>query len=135
MRVRAAIGKTNPHASRLRRDSTDAERLMWRALRNRQLDGLKFRRQATIGPYIPDIVCIDAKLVVEIDGGQHDEQADRQRSAFLMQRGFKVLRFWNNEVLENCEGVLETIVRAAAQRMTREEIPSPNPLPRAGEDL
>jgi adenine-specific DNA-methyltransferase len=114
-------------------DSTDAERLMWRALRSRQLGGFKFRRQATIGPYIPDFVCIDAGLVVEIDGGQHDEVADRTRTSFLEQRGFRVLRFWNNDVLENCEAVLETILRAA--RAASGEGPSPYPLPRAGEGI
>ncbi|WP_309662202.1 DUF559 domain-containing protein [Sphingomonas sp.] len=132
MRVLAPIGKANPHARRLRRDSTDAEQLMWRALRSRQLAGLKFRRQATIGPYIPDFVCVEARLVVEIDGGQHDEELDRQRTRFLEQHGFKMLRFWNNDVLENSDGVLETILRAA--RAGTEEEPSPCPLPRAGEE-
>ena len=131
MTVLAPIGKTNPHARRLRRDSTDAERLMWRALRSRQLADLKFRRQATIGPYIPDFVCIEARLVIEIDGGQHDEDLDRERTRFLEQRGFKVLRFWNNDVLANPEEVLETILRAA--QAGKGEKPSPYPLPRAGE--
>ena len=134
MTVLAPIGKTNPHAARLRRDSTDAERLMWRALRSRQCGCLKVRRQATIGPYIADFVCIEARLIVEIDGGQHDANIDSRRTKFLERHGFKVLRFWNNDVLENLEGVLETIGRAAAERM-KEEIPSPNPLPRAGEGI
>jgi very-short-patch-repair endonuclease len=107
--------------------------VIWRALRSRQLEDLKFRRQATIGPYIPDFVCIEARLVVEIDGGQHAEELDRERTRFLEQRGFKVLRFWNNDVLANSEGVLETILRVAQVR--KKEGPSPNPLPRAGEGL
>ena len=107
---------------------------MWRALRSRQLDGLKFRRQAKIGPYIFDFVCIEARLIVEIDGGQHDTDIDSNRTKFLEQHGFKVLRFWNNDVLENLEGVLETIVNAAAERRTK-EIPSPYPLPHAGEEV
>jgi len=103
---------------------------MWRALRSRQLDGLKFRRQATIGPYIPDFVCVEAKLVVELDGGQHGDDMDGERTKFLELRGFKVLRFWNHDVLQNTEGVLEVILSSA---QARKEIPSPNPLPLAGE--
>ncbi|MBA3511938.1 MAG: endonuclease domain-containing protein [Sphingomonas sp.] len=123
------MGRTNPHARRLRRDSTNAERLIWRALRNRQLGGFKFRRQATIGWYIPDFVCIDAKLVIELDGGQHDAEMERERTKYLEQRGFNVLRFWNNDILENLEGVLETILAAAENKGE----PSPCPLPHAGE--
>ncbi len=100
-------------------------------MRARQLGGFKFRRQATIGRYIPDFVCIEAKLVVEVDGGQHASDLDRVRTKYLEQRGFNVLRFWNNEVLENPEGVLETIL--AAVEAMREEKPSPCPLPLAGE--
>jgi very-short-patch-repair endonuclease len=105
---------------------------MWRALRSRQLGGLKFRRQATIGRYIPDFVCIEAKLVVEIDGGQHEARLERERTQYLEQRGFKVLRFWNNEVLENPEGVLATILAAAQGGSVGK--PSPCPLPLAGEE-
>ena len=105
---------------------------MWQALRNRQLGNLKFRRQATIGPYIADFVCVEAKLVVELDGGQHREELDRQRTCFLEQRGFAVRRFWNNDVLENLPGVLETILRSA--RIEESEKPSPFPLLLAGEE-
>jgi very-short-patch-repair endonuclease len=96
----------------LRRDQTDAERLFWFAVRNRRLDGVKFRRQTTIGPYIVDFLCIEAMLVVELDGGQHSPEADAARTRFLEQRGYRVLRFWNNEVIENLEGVLLRVCEA-----------------------
>lgn len=105
---------------------TDAEQLLWQHLRSRQLNGLKFRRQATVGPYIADFLCVEARIIVEADGGQHSETRDFVRTQFLLSRGFRVLRFWNHDILENLEGVLTTI--AAAER-----IPSPNPLPHAGE--
>ena len=124
------IGKTNPHARRLRHDATDAEQLLWQRLRNRQLNGLKFRRQATVGPYVADFLCVEEKLIVEADGGQHSETADRRRTEFLESRGFRLLRFWNH-VLENIYGVLTTIA-AAAEKKERQN-PSPNPLPHAGE--
>ena len=93
-------------ARRLRRASTEAEKL-----RARQLGGAKFRRQTPIGPYIVDFVSFEHKLVLEIDGGQHNAPAGRQhdlkRTAWLENRGFRVLRFWNNQVLANLEGVLE----------------------------
>ena len=98
-------------ARRLRRASTDAEKLLWQNLRARQLGGAKFRRQTPIGPYIVDFVSFEHKLVVEIDGGQHNASAERQhdtkRTAWLESQGFRVLRFWNNQVLTNLEGVLE----------------------------
>jgi very-short-patch-repair endonuclease len=102
-------------ARRLRKDMTDAERQLWQKLRGRQTGG-RFRRQAPIGPYIVDFVAFDHRLVVELDGGQHaePEQADhdQRRTAFLEVEGFRVLRFWNNEVLGNTEGVLESILDA-----------------------
>ena len=122
------IGKTNPFARRLRIDSTEAERLLWQRLRNRQLGGNKFRRQVTIGPFIVDFACIDACLIVEIDGGQHSEERDAARTAFLQSKGYRVIRFWNNEVLENTEGVLQSILMELES-----QAPSPNPLPLAGE--
>ena len=101
-------------ARQLRRRSTDAERKLGSILRNRQLAGYKFRRQVPIGNYIVDFVCFEAHLIVEVDGGQHGEQQayDRQRTAWLEGQGFRVLRFWNTEVLGNVEGVKEVIVRA-----------------------
>jgi very-short-patch-repair endonuclease len=99
----------SPHAARLRRDATDVEQKVWAALRNRQLLGWKFRRQATIGPFVVDFLCVEAALVVELDGGQHDEDADAGRTAYLESKGLRVIRFWNHEVLENFEGVIEAI--------------------------
>ena len=134
MRVLAPIGKTNPHARELRRDSTPAERLLWSHLSNRQLGGLKFRRQTTVGPYVVDFLCVDAGLVVEADGGQHDTAIDASRTAFLTARGLRVLRFWNNDIIDNVEGVLETILAAASGGHETGK-PSPCPLPHAGEEI
>ncbi len=99
------------HARALRKQATEAERLLWRHLRSRQLDGHKFRRQTPVGPYVVDFLCLEERLVVELDGGQHADQQERdqERSAQLAGWGFRVLRFWNNEVLGNTEGVLEVI--------------------------
>ncbi|MBK1669612.1 hypothetical protein CKO28_16355 [Rhodovibrio sodomensis] len=99
---------------RLRRDATDAERALWRDLRNRTVAGAKIRRQQPIGPYIVDFVCLEARLVIEIDGGQHaiHVNADSKRTAFIEAEGYRVLRFWNNDVLTNPRGVYETIERA-----------------------
>lgn len=92
---------------------TDAELLLWRHLRLRQMAAYKFRRQYPIGPYIADFVCVKVGIVVEVDGGQHASvvKQDERRSMELMKRGYRVLRFWNNEVLENIAGVLEKIMR------------------------
>jgi len=117
-------------ARELRSKQTDAERLLWNKLRNRQLAGFKFRRQCTVEPYIVDFVCIEAKLIVELDGGQHQMQDayDGRRSQYLTSLGFKVLRFWNNDVLANMTGVLE-IIRG-------DLINSPHPCPlREGEGV
>jgi very-short-patch-repair endonuclease len=111
-------------ARRLRRDQTEAERRLWTHLRDRRLNGTKFRRQHSIGPFIADFCCTERGLVVELDGGQHAsrEEADRRRTAFLMQRGYRVLRFRDNEVMENIEAVLQRIAEAVSD-------PHPNPLP------
>jgi very-short-patch-repair endonuclease len=99
----------------MRREPTDAERKLWHALRDRRLDGLKFRRQVPIGNYIVDFICIEAKLIVEADGGQHAENTyDGERDDWLKAQGFTVLRFWNSEILNNIEGVMETIADAAS---------------------
>ena len=90
---------------------TDVERKLWFALRDRRLDGFKFRRQATIGPFIVDFLCIDARLIVELDGGQHSEGVDAPRTAYLEAQGYRILRFWNNDVVDRFEGVLDTIAR------------------------
>jgi very-short-patch-repair endonuclease len=97
----------------LRRQSTEAEKKLWLHLRNRQIEGVKFRRQAPIGAYIADFLAVDALLIIELDGGQHSDQAsyDDKRTAWLQQQGYRVLRFWNNDVLANTEGVVEVIQR------------------------
>lgn len=98
-------------ARRLRRDATHAEALLWSRLRNRRLGGYKFRRQHPIGRYVVDFVCIEQRLVIEVDGGQHAAEGaeDARRTAWLETRGFRVLRFWNNEVLANLKAVLTAI--------------------------
>ena len=103
-------------ARTLRRDRTDAEGLLWHYLRDKQLDGYRFRRQHPIGPYIVDFACLSRKVLIELDGGQHAEQTsrDEKRDAFLRARGYRVLRFWNTEVFENCFGVLERVYEAVA---------------------
>ena len=95
----------------LRRRLTDTERLLWRHLRAKHFLGLKFRRQEPIGRYIVDFVCHEKRLIIEVDGGQHaiDKDRDAKRDKWLNEQGYKVLRFWNNEVLTNIEGVLELI--------------------------
>lgn len=113
-------------ARQLRRQPTDAETRLWRYLRNRNLDGWKFRRQAPIGPYVADFLCADAKLVIEADGGQHtaDIARDERRTHWLECEGYRVIRFWNNDILTNTDGVLSVIQEALCAT------PHPNPLPR-----
>jgi very-short-patch-repair endonuclease len=116
-------------ARELRRDQTEAESLLWRAIRGEQLGGHKFRRQQTIGAYIVDFVNLDAKLVLELDGGQHAEAVDydAKRDTWLISEGYRVLRFWNNDVFENLQGVLATILTALS--------PPPQPSPLEGEGV
>jgi very-short-patch-repair endonuclease len=103
----------NENARQLRLDSTDAERRLWAVLRDRRLAGYRFRRQHPIGHFIVDFACTKHRLVVEPDGGQHaDNEADERRTGFLQREGWRVIRFWNNDVLTNTEGVVETILRA-----------------------
>ena len=90
----------------MRNASTPAERKLWSQLRASSLMGYKFSRQISVGPYICDLVCRQAKLVIELDGGQHSEAADAPRTRFLESQGYFVMRFWNNQVLENVDGVL-----------------------------
>ncbi|MDH2385144.1 endonuclease domain-containing protein [Bradyrhizobium sp. CER78] len=100
-------------ARRLRANQTDAEIALWKHLRNRQIDGHKFARQVPIGNYICDFACREKRLVIEVDGGQHaGSAADAIRDRYLADEGYRVLRFWNNEVLGNIEGVLTTIEAA-----------------------
>jgi very-short-patch-repair endonuclease len=96
----------------MRREPTDAERKMWRLLRARQLGAFKFRRQEKLGRFIVDFVCFEAMLILEVDGGQHAESGyDHQRDAWLRSRGFRILRFWNVEVLSNARGVQFVVAR------------------------
>ena len=100
-------------ARKLRRSATDVEAALWQRLRARQIEGAKFVRQLPIGDYVADFACRTARLVIELDGGQHAESAaDVKRTRIIEAHGFTVLRFWNNDVLENMEGVLEEIRRA-----------------------
>jgi len=94
---------------------TDAERALWRALRNRQLDGLKFKRQCSAGPFVLDFFCEQLSLAIEVDGGQHSIEKDAARTEVLADHGIRVIRFWNHDVLINMPGVLETIRREAGQ--------------------
>jgi len=105
--------KTKHYAVKLRKELTPAECKLWSHLRNDQL-GVNFRRQHVIGNYIPDFVCIKKKLIVELDGSQHldQEEYDRERTEYLAEQGYKVIRFWNNDVLKDIEGVMLAIMRA-----------------------
>jgi very-short-patch-repair endonuclease len=117
-------------ARRLRRNSTIAESKLWRKLRVRELSGFKFVRQEPIGRYVADFVCREYRLIIEVDGGQHvDSKRDMVRDAWLREHRYRVLRFWNNDVIENLDGVLETILAA----LPAETPPHPNPLPVNGE--
>jgi very-short-patch-repair endonuclease len=121
-------------ARELRKASPDAERMMWKHLRSRQLDGYKFRRQHPIGPFFADFACIEAGLAVELDGGQHFEpdavRRDEQRTAFLQGAGFQVLRFDDRQALTETAGVLQSILD-----WLHVHHPHPNPLPQAGEGV
>ena len=101
--------RLTPVAKKLRRASTDAENRLWYHLRSRRFEGAKFIRQFPIGPYIADFACRDARLAIELDGGQHIEAVDAPRTEVIEAFGYRVIRFWNNDVLQNTEAVLETI--------------------------
>ncbi len=116
-------------AKSMRRLPTDAEALLWKHLRGGRLVEFKFKRQQPIGDFIVDFVCFERRLVIEVDGGQHQTETDEVRTQWLEAQVFKVLRFWNNEVLERKEDVLESIIRALR------ESPSPNPSSARGEGL
>lgn len=100
-----ALGKA------LRKRPTDAERLLWKQLRLKQMEGFKFRSQQPIDHYIVDFVCFEKRIIVEVDGGQHaiQKENDTIRDTYLRQQGFRVLRFWNNDVMQNLNGVLDII--------------------------
>jgi very-short-patch-repair endonuclease len=122
--------KASPQtARRLRRNQTDAERRLWFRLRDRRLGGWKFRRQFPIDRFVVDFFCADAHLIIELDGGQHALRiaTDTERTRILGATGYLVLRFWNNDVMQNIDGVLEEVT--AALERSSSEPPHPNPLP------
>jgi very-short-patch-repair endonuclease len=121
----------NDFARELRVNQTEAEKRLWYRLRNRQIGGAKFRRQAPIGRYIVDFVCFELKLVIELDGGQHASPTkyDEGRTAWLKAREFKIIRFWNNEVIENMDGVWQRIEEEISGRASVARPPHPIPLP------
>lgn len=98
----------------MRRDATEAEALLWQNLRGRRLGNSKFRRQVWIGPFIADFICMDAMLIVEVDGSQHSDDVgyDDNRTAFLATKGYRVIRVWNNDVMQRMDGVLAAILDA-----------------------
>jgi len=112
MRRRTTTPYNIPNARILRRNQTDAEEKLWHALRMKQIEGIKFRRQHPIGSYIVDFCAPGKKLIIEVDGSQHQEQQEKEqtRTDFLEHAGYRILRFWNNEVLDDIEAVLETIL-------------------------
>lgn len=116
------------NARRLRKDATDAERKLWSALRHKQIEGFKFRRQVPIGEFVADFACLSQRLIIEVDGGQHDAERERDaaRTAWLNARGYRVIRFWNNDVLDHLEGVVQTILTAL------QDHPPPQPPPQGG---
>ena len=117
--MRGRIGRTDI-ARKLRANQTDAETKLWHRIRNRQISGFKFVRQEPIGRYICDFVCREQSLVVEVDGGQHlESKRDEVRDRYLAEQGYRVMRFWNNDVLSNIDGVLlvlDEALREAARR-------------------
>jgi very-short-patch-repair endonuclease len=119
--VRRTISR---HAAPLRRNATDAEQALWFELRDRRLGGHKFRRQWSIDRYIVDFCCVEGALIVEVDGGQHSADSDAERTRALQGMGFRLIRFWNNDVLGNLEGVLEVLLEALGGPR-KEEDPHP----------
>jgi Uncharacterized protein conserved in bacteria len=111
---RAAGQRLISNARRMRHEPTDAERKFWFAVRGRKFDGYKFKRQYPVGPYIADFVCLDQRLIVELDGGQHAQQVeyDITRTDYLRTRGFRVLRIWNDDFLRTPDAILEGVWRA-----------------------
>jgi len=118
----------------MRRNPTEAERALWRVLRNKRLAGWKFKRQQPLGRYIVDFVCFEARLIVEADGSQHlDSVHDARRDAWLQAQGFRLLRFWNNDILARPDGVLTAVLAALDGHYADVALPPlPQPLPRQG---
>ena len=132
---RTAVGRRGgrhsllPLAKKMRHEPTEAEAKLWSMLRGQRLAGMKFKRQEQVGDYIVDFVCFGSRLIVEADGSQHSENGrDAVRDTWLTEQGFRVLRFWNNDILGNLDGVARVILDAA-------QPPLPNPSPARGEGL
>ena len=124
---RGAKDVLRKYAKRMRSEQTPAEHRLWQLLRAKRLAGFKFKRQLRIDDYIADFVCLERRLIVEADGGQHCESVyDEQRDAYLASQGFRVLRIWNNDIFNNEEGILTSIMNALSP-------PLPNPSPAKGE--
>jgi very-short-patch-repair endonuclease len=124
--MRGPNEKKISRARQLRRDSTLFEKRLWSALCNRQIEGYKFVRQCPIGPFFADFACRDAKLVIELDGSQHlDSPTDPGRTAHLEARGYRVLRFWNNNALESVDGVIRVIIDVLEQLKSAKAAPHP----------
>jgi len=119
------INGARDRARALRQNMTEAETRVWQILRSHQMRGCKFRRQAPIGRYIADFVCQEARLIVEVDAGQHDRSSPReaQRVGFLQNEGCRILRFWNNEVLANLDGVHATIAEELGRITPTQALP------------
>jgi very-short-patch-repair endonuclease len=136
LRGKAGMGvrKAVQRARELRRNPTDTERKLWHHIRDKQIENFRFRRQRPIGKYIVDFICLEANLVIELDGGQHAEQLqyDAERTKYLTAQGLHVLRYWNNDVMQNIAGVLEDIRTALIQRVSL-STPS-RPSPREGKE-
>ena len=113
------------HARELRKNATDAEQLLWKILRNRQIEDLKFRRQHPVTPYVVDFFCHEANLIIELDGGQHNgteqQSKDEQRTQFLESKGYRVLRFWNHDILQHTEAVVQTILQTLTPTLSQRE--------------
>jgi very-short-patch-repair endonuclease len=116
-------------ARKLRRNQTDAERRLWSRLRDRRLAGAKFRQQVPVAGYIADFLCEDAKLIVEVDGGQHTDEKDSARTVMMEAGGYRLVRFWNNDILTNLDGVLQQIVEMLQISGQQVAAPSPHPVP------
>jgi very-short-patch-repair endonuclease len=131
--MREPIRRLTNRAQHLRNNATDAERHLWRHLSRRQLGGFKFSRQIPVGPFICDFLCRERGLAIELDGGQQAERTrqDARRTAYLNTEGVTVLRFWNNEVLANTNGVLELILTELERLPSQFAHAHPQPLPQA----
>lgn len=119
----------NSLARNLRKNSTIQEKRLWNLIKNRKFMGLKFKRQCPIGDYIVDFKCVDIKLIIEIDGGQHNEEdiykSDIERTKYLESLGYVVIRFWNDEIYTNIDGVMEKLKQVVSPHLSAKQTSSP----------